>query len=137
VHNPIDPDTVFNGALAHPVVGPNFLTWDTFSPNPAQNDPLLQVANPDNPSLPFQFVGITGIEHAIAPGPNGVAFTIEGPANTQYDQPVGRHRQVVPSDLPSPGPDRQQDYGPGQFAAFTITSTDRVSTPDTRSEVMA
>lgn len=79
--NPFDPnpDSEFNGALAHPVVGPNFLTWNTFNLNPALNDPALQVTNPATPARPFQFVGMAGVDHAITPGPNGVNFTVTGP----------------------------------------------------------
>ncbi len=74
-----DPDSVFNGAL-YGIVGPNFLTWDTFNPNPTLNDPLLQKDNPANPAGPkLQYVGDPAIPHAIKGGANGNIVTIQGP----------------------------------------------------------
>ncbi len=101
--NPLNPDSAFDGALAHPVVGPNFLTWNTFNSDPALNDPQLRAANPANPTVPFQFVGITGIPHAIGAGPNGVDFTIEGPATatTNLWDVSGK---LFPAPIPIPPP---------------------------------
>ena len=82
---PGDPDSVFNGAL-YGIVGPNFLTWSTFDPNPTLNDPLLQKENPANPSGPkLQYVGDPAIPHAIKGGPNGNIVRIEGPDESGID----------------------------------------------------
>jgi hypothetical protein len=78
--NPFDPDAVFDSALFS-IIGPNFLTWDTFNRNPALNDPaLIKPVDPLNPTGPkFQYVGDPATTHAITGGTNGNIFRVQGP----------------------------------------------------------
>lgn len=80
--DPFNPDAAFTGALFG-TIGPNFLTWDTFNPIMALNDPLLVK---DVNGTRFSYVGDPGIPHAVKggtyrqdvliTGPNGINFTI-------------------------------------------------------------
>lgn len=80
--NPFDPDSAHDGAV-YSVIGPNFLTWTTFNPNPALNDPLLN--NPLNATVPVQFVGDPAIPHAVTGGTNGNIFRVIGPDGSGID----------------------------------------------------
>ena len=83
--NPYNPDAAFSGAL-HSTIGPNFLTWDTFSPIPALNDPLLQKVNPDNPTGPLlQYVGDPATPHAVTGGSIRNSVRITGPGGIDFE----------------------------------------------------
>jgi len=75
--NPLFPELAFNGAL-DALVGP-FLTWDSFDPDPALNDPQLQrPVDPLDPLSPVnQYVGDPAIAHAVTGGTNGNSFIIQ------------------------------------------------------------
>jgi hypothetical protein len=106
--NPIDPDTVFNGTL-YSVIGPRFLTWNTFNPNPALNDPLLQKVNPANPAGPkLQYVGDPGIDHAIKGGTFGNIVRIVGPGIDVQTSLFSIMGQVVPARIILPGAARSR-----------------------------
>jgi hypothetical protein len=71
-------DNAFTGALFGKI-GPQFLKWTTFNPDPALNDPLLQrPLVPGDFSRMVQYVGDPGILHAVTGGPNGNIFRVQG-----------------------------------------------------------
>ena len=73
--DPVNPDAAFIGAL-YGTIGPTFLTWDTFNPNPALNDPLL-VENVNGTTL--NYVGNATVAHAVKGGPFRNDVRITGP----------------------------------------------------------
>lgn len=78
--NLTNPDGVFGDVLAPAsVIGPNFLTWTTFNPNPVLNNPVLQAPNPDSPNQPFQFVGLAGVLSPVKGGTFRNDVTVWGP----------------------------------------------------------
>lgn len=78
--NPSDPDSAFIGALFGEI-GPRFLIWTTFNPDPEQNDPRLQrPLDPNNPETIVQYVGDPAIPHAVMGSPNNTNFfRVQGP----------------------------------------------------------
>lgn len=81
VIDPADPDGAFIGAL-YGNIGPRLLTWTTFDPDPALNDPALKKpVDPADPASPIiQYVGDPITPHAVKGSPNDTNFfRIQGP----------------------------------------------------------
>ncbi|MEW6719720.1 MAG: hypothetical protein AB1346_04640, partial [Thermodesulfobacteriota bacterium] len=71
-------DNAFTGALFGKI-GPRFLKWTTFNPDPALNDPLLQrPLVPGDLSRMVMYVGDPAVPHAVTGGSNGNVFRIQG-----------------------------------------------------------
>jgi hypothetical protein len=68
-----DPDFAFVGAL-YSAIGPQFLKWTTFDPDPALTDPLLVRPNRNNPLLSNYHVGNPAIDHEVVGSPFGTNF---------------------------------------------------------------
>lgn len=80
--DPFDPDAAFVGAL-YGTIGPEFLTWTTFNPNIALNDPLLvrtvngtRFSYVGDPATPHPVKGVRYRNDVLITGPNGINFTI-------------------------------------------------------------
>lgn len=82
VADPANPDSAFAGALFSDI-GPQFLKWTTFNPDPLLNDPALnKLTDPANPltSPVIQYLGDPAISHAVTGSPNDTNyFRVIGP----------------------------------------------------------
>ena len=79
--DPANPDSAFRGALFSDI-GPLFLRWTTFNPDPLANDTLLKKpVNPVDPDSPvIQYVGDPAFPHPVTGSPfNTNFFRIVGP----------------------------------------------------------
>lgn len=73
IADPSDPDFAFVGAM-YSDIGPTFLKWDTFDPNPANSDPLLRTPSAAGEGLFNYYVGNPGVEHTIVGSPFGTNY---------------------------------------------------------------
>jgi hypothetical protein len=72
-----DPDGAFVGAL-YSDIGPKFLKWTTFNPDPALTDPALVTPNAADPALSNYYVGNPAIGHRVVGSPFGTnLFRVE------------------------------------------------------------
>jgi hypothetical protein len=82
IADPANPDSGMIGAI-YGVIGPQFLTWDTFDRTLVANPPALQrPADPANPltSPVIHYIGDPAVEHPVTGSPTGDNFfRIEGP----------------------------------------------------------
>lgn len=134
IFDPNDPDGAFIGAT-YGKLGPRFLTWDTFDPDPAKTDPNLNhLANPGIGASPLiRYIGDPAIAHAIKGSTTGNdLFRIQGPngidVRTRLFLVSGKLFDPAtfnPSSAPG-GPQANPDTATldlGQAAAVTIPVT--------------
>ncbi|BCR05655.1 hypothetical protein DESUT3_27240 [Desulfuromonas versatilis] len=135
ITDPADPDGAFNGAL-YGDIGPSFLTWDTFNPDPLLNDPALvkpyDPADPLSPSV--LYIGDPVTPHAVAGSPSGNNFfRIRGPngidVRTRLFTVTGKvydpqtFEVFVNPDAPVASPD-EETLNLGQASSVTIAVLD-------------